>query len=123
MCLRPETLPYRLNPRPLPLSALGLAPRQDTPANMAALRRGQRLDSELRRFRPRRIEPAAEPQRRDSPRQAGRVIGLDKHAAQRRLAFGPQQPLARHLLAEPRDRPVRLHADYRIVIAAHADIG
>ena len=67
-------------------------------------------------------EPAADPHRLDSAGQPGRVVGHDKDAAQRRLALGDLRLLARHLGHKAAHRRRLLHADHRIVVAAHPGI-
>src|SRR5471032_1068782 len=80
-----------------------------------------RSGAELRR--PMRHQPAAASKWRDATRQAARIVGFDDDAAQRTVAFGDPQALAGHLAGEAGDRRLLLHADHRIVVAAHACIG
>ena len=62
--------------------------------------------------------------RLDAAGEPGRIVGDDEDAAQRRLAaLGDLRLVAgRHLGDEAADRRLLLHADHRVVIAAHAEI-
>src|SRR5437764_10502989 len=69
-----------------------------------------------------RRQASAEPHRLDMARQTRRIVDHDKSAAQRPLALRRLCFLARHLGDEAADRGGLLHADHRIVVAAHARI-
>src|SRR5579862_8947934 len=67
-------------------------------------------------------QSAAEAHRRDPRRKAAPIVNRDEGAAQRPLALGRLRLLARHAGDEAAHRWRLLHADYRIIIAAHAAI-
>src|SRR6266478_7384128 len=67
-------------------------------------------------------QPAPEADRRDVARQAARIVGLHHYSAERAGSFRDLEPLAGHLADETGDRRSLLHADDRIIVAAHAGI-
>src|SRR5258708_7393668 len=73
--------------------------------------------------RQRRLEPSAYTYRRDAQREPGRVVGLDRDAAQRGCALCRFEPARRNARQETPQRLFLLHADDRIIIAGHAGVG
>src|SRR5215216_1969911 len=59
---------------------------------------------------------------RNAQREPGPVVRFDGDSGQGRLARSRLQPRTRGLLEESPDRFLLLHAQYRVVIAAHAGI-
>src|SRR6266436_5513528 len=70
-----------------------------------------------------RRQPSPDPDRPDRPGEPGLVVGLDHRRAQSALALRRREALAGHLLYEAQNGAFLLHADDRVVVAAHADIG
>jgi len=68
-------------------------------------------------------QAAADPHGFDCSREAVIIIGLEKDAAQRGLALCHLRTLAGHLGDKAQYCRSLLHADDRIVIAAHAGVG
>src|SRR5207237_4652465 len=73
--------------------------------------------------RQRRLQPSAYAHRRDPQREPGRVVGLDRDAAQRSCALGRFEPARRNARCKTPQRLFLLHADDRIIIAGHAGVG
>src|SRR5215813_3419392 len=71
----------------------------------------------------RRRQPAADPHRGDAPRQPGLVVGLREYGAEGARPHRCRQPFGRQLAGEALDRQRLLHADDRVVVAAHAGVG
>src|SRR6202011_1483730 len=70
-----------------------------------------------------RGEATADSHRLDRPRQAGAIVGRGQNTAQGSFALGRLRALARHLGHKAPYRRVLLHADNRIIVAAHPGVG
>src|SRR3984957_3070895 len=73
--------------------------------------------------RPRLLEHAANAYRTNPYGEPARVVGLDREAAQRRRPHRGLELGRRDLAQEASDRLLLGHADHRVVVARHADVG
>src|SRR5262249_14248079 len=73
--------------------------------------------------RPRLLERAAEADGADLGREPALVVGLHRERRQRRWPHRGLELGARDLAQEAADRLVLGHADHRVVVARHADVG
>src|SRR5436853_7049671 len=73
--------------------------------------------------RARLLEPPAQPHCGYAAGEPARIIGLDRERAQRRLAHRRLEARGGDLAQEPGQRLALVHADHRIVVAGHAEIG
>src|SRR4029079_17525 len=74
-------------------------------------------------WRARLFQPSAQAHRRDAKRQAGRIVGLHRYCAQRCRSERRFEAGRGDTRGEAPQRLLLLHADDRIVVAGHADIG
>src|SRR5690606_1772255 len=91
-----------------------------------AARAGARVRPRMRALpEPRRdiLQAWADAHRRDPYGEPGRVVGLERKSAQGRLAGRWLEAPGRNLAREAPQRLILVHAEHRIVIAAHAGIG
>src|SRR5215470_16759051 len=73
--------------------------------------------------RTRLLQPAAEPHRTDAPCKPSRIIGLDRNTTKRCRAQRWLETSRADAAHETIERLVLVHADHRVVVPGHADIG